>query len=542
MDIDLDTLGSVPISENSPAGEDARYEPEYATLLAEIEKLSSLTAGSAIAWPVVMDSASFILRNKSKDLLVSCYLGVALVEVQGLAGLPAGLRVLTDFATHFWETGFPAVKRMRGRVNALDWWRERISNALSTAGDGSNLPADLCTRIEQELTALDTAIGEVMPDYMPLRDLREATRRLPVEPVAVAPQIEAAPIEPIGPIGPIGQDAPVAPGAQAAQAAPSPSHTAATTTPKPAPVATPTLTDDASKLNAQFMDFALNYAFAGHAINPADPLPWQALRLGVWGKLNASPPAEGNTTFLPAPDMDRKPFLEQQTRPGNPPATLLSAALNAENLFPAAMFWLDLQRIIHEALSLLGSDYRSAAQAVRTGVTDLLARCPGLADKTFADGTPFADAGTREWLATFDDSGASGASSLSTRQTLPTDSAIAEAEATCLAGDLAGALRILDNALLRTVNGAARLPLRLAQCACLRRSSQWAGAAALADALVEELDRRDLSTWNQQLALDILLAAHEAWEGFGGETGTARAFALNNRMHRLAPSYGIRRG
>ena len=88
--MELAELGRTPISEALPAGQDIRTDPAFEALSGEIEKLSSPAMSGALDWNKVLNLATTILREKSKDLLVAAYLSVALLKTEGLAGLAAG--------------------------------------------------------------------------------------------------------------------------------------------------------------------------------------------------------------------------------------------------------------------------------------------------------------------------------------------------------------------------------------------------------------------------------------------------------------------
>ena len=76
--MDAVALGRDPIPGESPAGFDAKFEPEYEAVLAEISKLGSATQAEPLSWSKVEEQAESILAGKSKDILMAAYLGVAL--------------------------------------------------------------------------------------------------------------------------------------------------------------------------------------------------------------------------------------------------------------------------------------------------------------------------------------------------------------------------------------------------------------------------------------------------------------------------------
>ncbi|MDR3358625.1 MAG: type VI secretion system ImpA family N-terminal domain-containing protein [Desulfovibrio sp.] len=66
MDATFVDLCMHPVTAEKPAGEDSRYEPEYAAVLAEIEKLSFSGQGDTPSWRVVEEQGAAILTAKSK--------------------------------------------------------------------------------------------------------------------------------------------------------------------------------------------------------------------------------------------------------------------------------------------------------------------------------------------------------------------------------------------------------------------------------------------------------------------------------------------
>ena len=54
--MDITALAASPVSESRPAGADAKYEPEYEALTAEIAKLSSVSQSAPISWQDVADN------------------------------------------------------------------------------------------------------------------------------------------------------------------------------------------------------------------------------------------------------------------------------------------------------------------------------------------------------------------------------------------------------------------------------------------------------------------------------------------------------
>ncbi|MBC8212376.1 MAG: type VI secretion system ImpA family N-terminal domain-containing protein [Gammaproteobacteria bacterium] len=68
-DHQLSAIGSDPISEATPCGDNARYDPQFEQLAAELAKQESLTSAT-VDWKKVIQLSSDITKSKSKDILV----------------------------------------------------------------------------------------------------------------------------------------------------------------------------------------------------------------------------------------------------------------------------------------------------------------------------------------------------------------------------------------------------------------------------------------------------------------------------------------
>ena len=188
--MDYFKLGKDPISAEAPTGWDARYEPEFEALQAEIDKLASPTASGGVNWKKVGDLSAQILAEESKDLLVASYFAVSQVRADKGEGLAVGLTVMHDLAANFWDQLFPDKKRMRGRLSAFEWWLEKTMSAL----EDQNVPsvaAETAETMVSNLDGLDNLLSEHMPEPPMLVKLKHYIERLPAEPAAPSPVSEA---------------------------------------------------------------------------------------------------------------------------------------------------------------------------------------------------------------------------------------------------------------------------------------------------------------------------------------------------------------
>lgn len=508
--MNLDDIGRTPIPGSLPGGQDSHYEPAFAQLQAEIDKLSSVTAGGAVDWTRVVDLAGEVLSSLSKDLTAAAYLAVGLTQTRGLDGLGLGARILGDLTTTFWEDCFPPKKRLRGRMAAYAWWQEKTLAWLKNFTDAEPMPGERHHALLVDVQALDKVLGELLPDFPPMSDLLAVLRRLPVIPDVAAPEAGQ-------PAGAPAQSAPQAarPAVPQASAAP----------------------QDATSARVALAGAALDFATLAGREDPSDPWVWRATRMGAWLKLKGLPPAEGGKTMIPPPEQAVKNTLLSLLSQSR----YLEAAQAAEEQVTAELFWLDPHRIAAKALEGLGAEYAAAQSAVCAEMNAFLAWLPGVEQLTFSDGTPFADAETRSWLSSL--TGTCGAlpaqGEAAAGRGDELDKARAEAEKRFAEQDVAGALDFLGQAERRAASGPLRLRLMLAQMSLLGRAGHWPVAVSLAEAVVGEVERRGLEDWDPELALEALLATREAYTGLGGEGGLAKAREYAACAARIRPSAAL---
>lgn len=508
--MELAAIGRTPIPGPNPVGQDARYDPDYAQLQAEIDKLTSVTRAGEVEWKRVVDLAADILSGKAKDLLAAAYMSVGLMQSQGLAGLATGAQVLSDLVAAYWEDCFPSKTRLRGRMNAFSWWQEKTVAWVKAQPASNPVPAALHAEVIAKIKVLDQVLAELLPELTSMRELLNYLERMSVE---KSPEPEVA-----AESGSLRQEA------SGGQAPPAALFSAAAMPPA-----------DSKTARTALSEAALTFAGLARAENPADPWAWKASRLTAWISIKGLPPAMGGQTMIPAPDPAVKAAFMTLLAEGK----LLEAANAAEDYFTGAIFWLDLQRIIAKALAGLGDDYIPALDAVRGEVRQFVKRLPGLEQLSFADGTPFGDSETRVWLASLSDGQKNGAPHAGPEQDQATAKTLEQAEAYFSKKDEAGALDLISQAMRQASDGPARLRLRLGQMELLCRSNRFAVAAALAEELLSEIDARGLENWVPALVVDVLLASREVFVGLGGEANLAKARVLAARISRIRPAAAL---
>ncbi|MDH0736665.1 type VI secretion system protein TssA [Achromobacter sp. AGC78] len=489
-------VGQQPIQADHPAGVSPRDGEAFAALKAHIDQLTDIHASTAVDWTSVVALANGILKQEGKDLAVGTWLAAGLLETAGLTGLGEGIRVLRDLVATYWEDMSPAVTRMRGRRNQIQWLLDHLNERLQAGRDSyPAMPAAAHAAMLEDWEALDSEWQRHDDEAPAFYGLRSALRNLPVEaPAQPEPVVDAAP-----------QQAPaIAPAAaQAAvsrSAAPPP---AASIAAPPAAGADPGAAADAALTGLRpLVDWYLQ-------TQPTLPLLFRLNRVCAWATLEQTPPAQGGVTLLMPPPLQIVSSFEQIAQTGEPQAVVQFA----ESHLITHRYWLDLNRASHAALTRLGAADAAACVGFETG--RLVARLPQLAGMKFNDGQPFADAQTLAWLESFTGAGEGASTTHDDADDLQSLSSAAEADAA--AGRLDDALDRLQEAARRTEGLRKRFRLRLAQCALLHRFDDRADIRALMSPLIDELDAHRLQQWEPELARQALALAAAVELRYGAE-------------------------
>ncbi len=522
--MDVRELGSAPILPDRPVGNDPSYEPEFEALQAEIDKLSKVTAdGQGVDWPKVVSLGQEILARKGKHLLAGAYLSAGLAEASGVAGLALGAHVLRDMVESSWDGLYPPLKRMRGRLAAISWWKDRTKAFLEALADPAPLEPALVEEFAGDVKGLDEFLAGKTDEAPVLRDLVDAIRRLPV--LEPAPEPASEPSPPAA-----GQATPPAGGlAQAMARSSSPPPAAASPSPaRPAPGA-----DPEALLSAAF-EYLGQAAGLLLATDLKDPLPYRLSRLAAWTTITALPVAEKGVSLLPPPEDSAREAL-----------TRLAAARQHEDLVREAesrvgqyLFWLDLSRHVAQALDALGA--REAAEAVARCTAALVQRLPGIEGLSFSDGTPFADSQTRGWLR-----GLSVAPAQTPDQSQPGERSAAR-EVLDKSRELAGerkfveAVTLLQEALRAAGSGRERFTLLVALTRLLGESGRPDLARPNVDELIRLIDEYRLEKWDPDTALQGFLAVFESLRDETDEEAKAQARLALMRMARINPAAAMR--
>ncbi|MFL7963422.1 type VI secretion system protein TssA [Pseudomonas kielensis] len=360
-------LAKTPVSKESFAGTDVRFSNEYEALEREVSKAQSMHESGHVDWLKVLEASEALLRTQSKDLRVVAWLVWALYQCESFQGLLAGLGLLQHLCRHHWLDIHPL--KNRTRAASINWLMPRLEQAF---GDDIAIKEQLpmFRHLAEQLEGLDAACTTHLGDDAPL--LLPLCRRL-----NTMIQRTTENLPQTGAIGTV-----------VAQV----KH-----------VATQLLTPGTPIENEKEAHKALRAQQEG-----ARPLcTWwlkqkatdaRALRLNrtmLWLAIDVLPERNAEqVTQLRGLPADKLKAYQDRLQQGDY-ADLL---VEIEASLATAPFWFDGQRLAWECLQGLNAEL--AMSEVEVHFALFIKRLPGIIELRWHDGTPFADAATRGWIAT----------------------------------------------------------------------------------------------------------------------------------------------
>lgn len=575
--MDILLLGKTPVSEESPAGEDITYSPEFEALQNEIDKLSIVSADAGeVDWDRVFDLSASLLGEKSKNLLVAAYMAEALLKTRRFEGLLQGSIIIKDLIENYWDTCFPPKKRKKGRLNALNWWYDRAGKFLKEF-ESPPLPREMIDETKQALALLDTLLSEKIDDAPLLRPLIQYVDRIPVE----ASQAKSEPPEPdfgpdpdvgLDPDAGIGNDIADPPAAETADAVADKTDTAGAletneTKPVPEPQPPPTTNPvsgpvrvepdpaaisealqsdkDAGKVMTTALDAMARLSTHYLKKDTANPVAYRLNRIYAWLPIDSLPMTQdGLKTPLPPPDPVVKTGIEKQLFA----TEYENAVLSAEARLRENRFWLDLNRFIARGLDALGDQYARAHDIVCRETVLFVKQLPGIETLKFSDGTSFADSETRAWLKSI-----GGGAIVFEKQHVVAGNCVDDAsssrhqEVEAEAGELVKrkkiveAVHLFQESLVHCGSGRERLLFRIGLCRMLLTLGNIELVLPHLEALETEIDKHGLEDWEPELALQGLCLVYNGFRDCSREPLNKKAAAVFDRIARMNPAaaYGL---
>lgn len=368
----------LPISDGSPAGEDAASSESYFKLDMEVAKVTP-------DYKVCIDLASEILKDISKDLRVASWLCLAWYRTDNLPGLKNGISLMLELLKAFKGDLFPKKPAHRSKaIQFIDTSRfvKLVERETIDAGSAPTVIA-----LESLLKELAEEGEKQFPENVP--NLKELTGIISgfkeeAEQMAKKPEAEAKPAE--VPRSPTAQEQAAPPPPPEKKPAPKPAGA-------PADLAMGSEGEALSSLK-KILKFYLQHEDESIRYRPH---VFGISRTLVWGKLTL-PSSEKSVTALTAPDAAIVSTLQQWVGERNWSKLIPAIEQNFLNEDSPFKYWLTAQRWLCEALEQVGGNGRTAVDEILFQAARLLTRFPDLSVLKFDDNTPFADDETQAWI------------------------------------------------------------------------------------------------------------------------------------------------
>jgi type VI secretion system protein VasJ len=480
--MELLDIGKTPIPGPNPAGRDIRTDPLYDKLSSEISKSSSISVSSPLDWKKVVDISEQILKEHSKDILVSSYLCIGLLKTEGLKGLANGFHVYRDLLETYWDTMFPPKARIRGRMNALDWLIDTLDGSL-TGMDAEIWQQEDIDSLSDDLNAIDAFLGDNLDEPPEMRSVISSVMSL----LNTAPSnIEESKTESAG---------------EAKAKAGTPAPAAGSAQQSVIPVPDIIAGDDTDKIMRQIFDAMKKISNVLMEQKPLPPLCFRINRFIAWSTVESVPPGDKEgKTMLPPPDEQIQNILKGFYNTGNWQELLYAAETKVQEF----LFWIDLSRYVSEALGHLNQ--KTVAKEITDETALYVRRLKGIEKLSFSDGTPFADEVTCGWLENIiqDDNASRGktgdaaSSGFDEQIKKETD----EAEMLANGGDIPEALRMLHDKIGSASSERERFIREIWFCRFLFKINQIRLSKPYFRELLSSIETYKVEAWDPSLAID----------------------------------------
>ena len=359
-------------------GEDASFSSEYEVMREEVEKSVSLHGGVVTDWALVLNTATTVLSEQSKDLWPLCYGVRAVFELHGLKSCLAAFAVLTSLSETHWDDIHPSVKRVQRRCAPFKWLCARLEQRLASWTFTEEDPETL-KQFRSELHRLQSLLEGKLSHEAP--SFSSLIRLIP-EPVATNGATPETPGSLSGPVAdpvPASILPPVQISSEMIQSLDGDGRVP--------PAILPQLIRATQE---QTQQLAVHYL-------AQDSLDWRVYwlhRASLWCTVTQLPPADSSgLTQLRRPVPNDKATAYAAEVAGKRYAETLPLLERSAGKAP---FWLDGHYLVARCLE--GLDAKPALNILRNILGLFVARFPELLHYKFHDGSPFASPKTLEWL------------------------------------------------------------------------------------------------------------------------------------------------
>jgi type VI secretion system protein VasJ len=354
----IEISGSASGPASHSVGGDLLYDDDFLAIKEEVAKLSGIDDA------LIIDMAERLLKHSAKDVRPAVYYIYARMRQEGAEGLASGLELLSALIDRFGDRLLP--QRIESRKAGFEWLAgATFSNQLDRVQDLSGV---LLERTLSALVLITERTAQWPESARP--DLDALYRRF-----------EACIDNP--------QSTPESGYSMSLSAAASA---------VPAPPLLPAGGDIGS--GRDLLDRARQMALFLRKQPHGYLAAYRLLRCVRWDTLTDVPPHDtAGKTRLPAPRTELRAQLKRLLLQKQ----WLELLDRVEQAFAegANHFWLDLPFYATTAQGQSGGEYAQVRELAATDCALMLERLPGIERLAFADGTPFAEDATLEWIARY---------------------------------------------------------------------------------------------------------------------------------------------
>ncbi|MEA1917625.1 MAG: type VI secretion system protein TssA [Campylobacterota bacterium] len=500
--MDYAQLGVVPISDDSPSGEDVKYDDEFIALSEEIAKLTSVTASSEVDYDRVIKLSNSILENKSKNILVASYLSFGLFKLHGIVGLMDGTKIIADLLENFWGTLFPPARRIKGRINAIAWWIERVTKESENM-DSLEVEADKKVELLENFNKIDTILNENVEDAPLLYSLIKT-----IDMKLTSKQKEEQVVE-------SEQNPQEIQNSEVTQNTQEPTQKApATQQPIKQVQITSDNIDEAFKATVNTLN-----EITGQMIESKDYRSelFTINRSFAWLDIDSLPPSDKKTTMLNPPDSQEIELLAQLYENKNFEDLLWAA----ESRVTTYLFWLDLHYYVAE--SLMSLNHTQTANVILNQVNYFITKLPGLENLTFSDYTPFASKSTKKWLYSNDIN--SNSSSYESSNSV-------EEEIECTLSSIDA----MNEKMSRSSCVEEEVLNNIKICKCLLKLENRPLMSAYTEKLLNTIEQYSTTKWSPKIATDAYHISIECLQAVDEDLHSEKIASLSIKLALLKPS------
>ena len=459
-----------------------RGTDEFLLLEREIGKLTSLHAEQP-DWQQVQRVSAQLLAG-SHDLHLCCWHCLSSLQVQGCSALISALQRLTALIKSHWPESYP--QRLRGRLAALSWLHGQLASHPHLSNIEEPLHGQLKTCLQQLASALQTAHAEHASHWQQLADQLEC----PAPPATAQPAVAPVPTTSTQAVASASDNRPLS------------------------------SERDALQRLRRLQDLAAPLVQWWLSESGREQHALRLMRCLSRASLETVPEHDDQAiTQLRPPPAERLAYYHQQITNGDHRQLLH----DIENSLRRAPFWLDGHHLAWQCCQALNAN--TAADEILLQVQQLLRDLPGLEQLKFSDGSPFANAATRQWLATRQESSSHPV------ETMPPAGTAQPLDVLQREG-FAAAASLLQHQLDNQPGERPRVIARLELARIQLHSGQTEQARALLEGLWQQLQHNQaLALWEPALLIDTLRLLQQSCASLPRDkTNQLRQQALQQQM------------